>query len=308
MRGGDRQQTILFSYLSIDDQIPGEHPLRGLRAIVNALLVQLSERFSRMYATMGRPSIPPEHLLRALILQKMYTIRSEAQLMEHLRFNLLYRWFVGLNPDDAVWDPTTFTKNRSRLEEAQIADAFLNEVLTLADAGGLLSHEHFTVDGTLLAAWASHKSVRPIDDPSPPPSDGDPKNPSVDFKGETRSNATHRSVTDPDARLARKSDQTASILAYQASVITDNRHGLIVATDVRSPSGTAEREAGAEMLTVVTAEPRARRRTLGADKGYDTLWRMCGRVRRRRMWRRTFTRGVRGVRSMAARRRTMAMG
>ena len=235
MRGADEPQTTLFSYVSVEDRIPLDHPLRTIHALVNSILTALSPRFETLYARMGRPSIPPERLLRALLLQVLFTIRSERQLMEQLNYNLLFRWFVGLNPDDAVWVPTVFCKNRDRLIDGQIAEAFLEEVLKAADQRGLLSHEHFTVDGTLLEAWASHKSVRPKDDPSSPPSDGDPKNPSVDFRGETRTNATHQSVTDPDARLARKSNGTASILGHLGSVLMDNRHGVIVATDVRAP-------------------------------------------------------------------------
>ena len=268
MRGDDQPQTALFSYVSIEDRIPVDHPLRTIQTLVNPILAALSPRFQTMYSTMGRPSIPPERLLRALLLQILFTIRSERQLMEQLNYNLLFRWFVGLNPDDAVWVPTVFTKNRDRLLAGNIADAFLQEVLTAAEARGLLSHEHFTVDGTLLEAWASQKSFRPKDDPTPPPSDGDPKNPTVNFRGEKRSNATHSSVTDPDARLARKSHGTASTLSHLGSVLMDNRHGLIVATDVRPPGYEAERDAAVEMLT--TLEPRTRRRTLGADKGYDT--------------------------------------
>jgi transposase len=268
MRGSDHPQTVLFSYLSVEDRIPADHPLRTIQTLVNPILTALSPRFQTMYSIMGRPSIPPERLLRALLLQILYTIRSERQLMEQLNYNLLFRWFVGLNPDDAVWVPTVFTKNRDRLFEGNIADAFLDEVLKAADTRGLLSHEHFTVDGTLLEAWASQKSFQPKDDPTPPPSDGDLKNPTVNFRGEKRSNATHASVTDPDARLARKSNGTTSTLCHLGSVLMDNRHGLIVATDVRPPAYEAERDAGVEMLTML--EPRTRRRTLGADKGYDT--------------------------------------
>ncbi len=268
MRGPDHPQTALFSYLSVEDRIPADHPLRAIQQLVHPILAELSPRFQAMYATMGRPSIPPERLLRALLLQILYTIRSERQLMEQLNYNLLFRWFVGLNPDDPVWVPTVFTKNRNRLLDGNIAEAFLHAVLRAAETRGLLSHEHFTVDGTLLEAWASQKSFRPKDDPTPPPSDGDPSNPTVNFRQEQRSNATHQSVTDPDARLTRKSRSTAARLCHLGSVLMDNRHGLIVATDVRPPSGTAEREAGVEMVT--TLEPRARRRTLGADKGYDT--------------------------------------
>lgn len=267
MRGHDHPQTVMFSVVSIDDRIPTNHPLRGIQALVNPILAALSPRFDALYSRMGRPSIPPERLLRALLLQKFYTIRSEIQLMEQLDYNLLFRWFVGLNPDDPVWVPEVFSKNRDRLIAGHIADAFLYEVLKAADGAGLLSHEHFTVDGTLLEAWASQKSFRRKDDPTPPDSDGDPKNPTISFRGEKRSNTTHASVTDPEARLTRKSQGTASILAYLGSVLMDNRHGLIVATDVRAPGYHAEEAAGVEMLSML--EPRARRRTLGADKGYD---------------------------------------
>ncbi len=268
MRGPDERQAILFSYRSIEDRIPADHPLRAMRRLVDPLLIELSPRLQELYSVLGRPSIPPEQLLRALLLQVLYTIRSERQLMEQLDYNLLYRWFVGLTPDDAVWVPTVFTKNRDRLLGGNIAEAFFNAVLGLANQHQLLSHEHFTVDGTLLEAWASHKSFRPIEDPTPPPSDDDPSNPSVNFRGEKRSNMTHRSVTDPEARLVRKTHHGAAFLGYQASVLTENRHGLIVQTDVRAPGHHAERDAALEMLTLL--EPRRRRRTLGADKGYDT--------------------------------------
>ena len=268
MPGPDERQAVLFSYRSIEDRIPADHPLRVMRRLVDPVLVALSPRFQRLYAAIGRPSIPPEQLLRALLLQVLYTIRSERQLMEQLDYNLLYRWFVGLTPDDPVWVPTVFTKNRDRLLAGDIAEAFFAQVRALADRHQLLSHEHFTVDGTLLEGWASHKSFRPIGAPPPPPSDDDPSNPSINFRGEKRSNATHRSVTDPDTRLVRKTHHGAAFLGYQASVLTENRHGLIVHTDVRSPSGYAEREAAVAMVRRL---PRRRgRRTLGADKGYDT--------------------------------------
>lgn len=267
MRGTDHGQTTVFSVISIEDRIPSDHPLRAMLALVNPVLVALSQRFDEMYSTIGRPSIPPERLLRASLLQVLYTIRSERQLMEQLDYNLLFRWFVGLNPDDSIWDPTVFTKNRDRLIEGNIADAFLQEILKLAHAHQLLSHEHFTVDGTLLEAWASHKSFQRKDGTTPPSSDTDPSNPTVDFRKEKRSNATHESKTDPDARLARKSDNTAAMLSHLGSVVMDNRHGLIVATDVRAPAYEAECEAAVEMIA--TLEPRVGRRTLGADKGYD---------------------------------------
>lgn len=268
MRGPDERQDLLFSYRSIEDRIPPDHPLRAMRGLVDPILVALSPRFQRLYAQLGRPSIPPEQLLRALLLQVLYTIRSERQLMEQLDYNLLYRWFVGLSPDDPVWVPTVFTKNRDRLLAGNIAEAFFAEVRRLAAAHALLSEDHFTVDGTLLEAWASHKSFRPVADPTPPVSDDDPSNPSVNFRGERRSNATHRSVTDADARLVRKSQNTAAFLGYQASVVMENRHGLIIRTDVRSPSGYAEREAALAMLRRLPR--RCRRRTVGADKGYDS--------------------------------------
>jgi len=267
MRGDDTQPASLFSYVHLEDRIPADHPLRVIRTLIDPMLVALSPRFDAMYSPNGRRSIAPEKLLRALLLQVLYTIRSERQLMEQLDYNLLFRWFVGLGIDDPVWGPTVFTKNRDRLLAGNIADALLHEVLRVAHAKGLLSQEHFTVDGTLLDAWASHKSFRPKDPPPTPPTEGGGGNPSVNFRGERRSNATHASTTDPDARLARKSNHGAARLSYQASVLLDNRHGLVVATHVTQPGYTAEWDAALEMLT--TLEPRARRRTLGADKGYD---------------------------------------
>jgi len=267
MRGDDAQPASLFSYIQLEDRIPADHPLRVIRTLIDPMLAALSPRFDTLYSPQGRRSIAPEKLLRALLLQVLYTIRSERQLMEQLNYNLLFRWFVGLGIDDPVWVPTVFTKNRDRLLAGDIADALLHEVLRAAQAKGLLSHEHFTVDGTLLEAWASHKSFRPKDEPPAPPPDGASRNPSVDFRGERRSNTTHASTTDPDARLVRQSNQAAAILGYQGSVLLDNRHGLVVATHVTHPGYTAEGDAALELLT--TLEPRARRRTLGADKGYD---------------------------------------
>jgi transposase len=267
MRGQDAQPASLFSYVHLEDRIPADHPLRVIRTLIDPMLAALSPRFDAMYSPNGRRSIAPEKLLRALLLQVLYTIRSERQLMEQLDYNLLFRWFVGLGIDDPVWVPTVFTKNRDRLLAGNIADALLHEVLRVAQAKGLLSQEHFTVDGTLLDAWASHKSFRPKDEAPPPPPTSAGGNPSVNFRGERRSNATHASTTDPDARLARKSNHGAARLSYQASVLMDNRHGLVVATHVTQPGYTAEWDAALELLS--TLEPRARRRTLGADKGYD---------------------------------------
>jgi transposase len=267
MRGADAQPASLFSYVHREDRIPADHPLRVIRTLIDPMLAALSPRFEAMYSPNGRRSIAPEKLLRALLLQVLYTIRSERQLMEQLDYNLLFRWFVGLGVDDPVWVPTVFTKNRDRLLAGNIADALLHEVLRVAQAKGLLSQEHFTVDGTLLDAWASHKSFRPKDEAPPPPPSSAGGNPSVNFRGERRSNATHASTTDPDARLARKSNHGAARLSYHASVLMDNRHGLVVATHVTQPGYTAEWDAALELLS--TLEPRARRRTLGADKGYD---------------------------------------
>jgi transposase len=267
MRGADRQQAALFSYVSCDARVPADHPLRVVRALVDEALAALSPRFASLYAATGRPSIPPEQLLRALLLQVLYTIRSERQLMEQLDYNLLFRWFVGLELDDPIWVPTVFTKNRERLVAGAIADAFLPQVLVAAEQRGLLSHEHFSVDGTLLEAAASLKSLQPREGP-PPPRDDDPGNPSVDFHGTPRTNATHRSTTAPEARLAAKGQRQAAKLSYVGSVLLDNRHGLVVGAQVDLATGTAEREAAGELLQGLP--PRAGRRTLGADKAYDT--------------------------------------
>lgn len=273
MRGHGEPQQVLFSYRSMDERIPVDHPLRALRTLVDTVLARLEPRFDALYAAAGRPSIPPEQLLRALLLQSLYSIRSERQLMEQLNYNLLYRWFVGVGVDAAVWDHSTFSKNRDRLEHAELAAAFFAEVLALAHTHRLLSQDHFTVDGTLLEAAASLKSVRRKDAP-PPGDDGGvggcatEKNPTVNFHGERRSNATHASTTDPDARLARKGQGKETKLCHLASVATENRHGLIVATDVRPADGSAEVEAGIDLLATL-ATPRQRRKTVGADKGYD---------------------------------------
>src|ERR1700704_3263092 len=201
MRGDDRQTAALFSYLSPEERIPPDHPLRSIRRLTDAIFDQLSPRFDRMYSEIGRPSIPPEKLLRALLLQMLYTVRSERLLMEQLQYNLLFRWFVGLSMDDPVWVPTVFSKNRDRLLEGDIAQAFFLEVRAAARAAGLLSDEHFTVDGTLLEAWASQKSFRPKDRPDPPADDPTGRNPTVNFRGEERANETHESTPDPEAPL-----------------------------------------------------------------------------------------------------------
>ena len=267
MRGGDAPQSTMWSYVAIEDRIPADHPLRPLRQVVNLVLRELSPRFSRLYPKWGRPSIPPEQLLRALLLQVLYSVRSERQLMEQLDYNLLYRWFVGLNPDDRVWDATVFTKNRDRLLRGDVAQAFFDGVLRQAEAAQLLSAEHFTVDGTLIQAWASQKSFQRRDRRRPPPDD--PGNATVNFRGERRSNTTHQSTTDPEAMLAKGGQGHEAKLAYRGHVLMENRHGLAVAATVTTAHGTAERDTA---LPLVHRARRGRRGrvTLGADKGYDT--------------------------------------
>jgi transposase len=266
MRGDDQQQNHIFSYLSPEARVRKDHPLRAIRAMVDEVLSQLSRRFDGMYATVGRPSIAPEKLLRAQLLQMLYSIRSERLLMEEMDYNLLFRWFVGLNADDAVWDATVFTKNRDRLLEADVAQEFLLRVVEQARAKGLTSDEHFTVDGTLLEAWAGAKSFEPKDKPPTPPPD-DPGNPTVNFRGEQRSNETHASKTDPDARLARKGEGKESKLSYCGNLLVENRNGLIVDAEVFQANGTAERDAALVMLEKL---PGLRPVTVGGDKGFDT--------------------------------------
>ena len=265
MRGVDHQQSGMFSYISAERRVPKDHPLRAIRVMVDAALKESSWRFDAVYASSGRPSIAPEKLLRALLLQVLYTVRSERLLMEQLDYNFLFRWFVGLNIDDPVWDVTVFTKNRERLLVAEVAQGFFNAVLDQAGAQGLLSNEHFTVDGTLIEAWAGHKSFkRKGDDQQTPPDD--PGNPSVDFHGERRTNATHQSTTDPQARLARKGSGKEAKLCYAGHVQMDNRHGLVVNTRLTQASGSAEPEAALAMAAEIAGQHRV---TLGADKGYD---------------------------------------
>jgi transposase len=228
MRGEDQQQHAMFSYLSPEQRVPRDHPLRKLRPWVDAALQKLSRRFTAMYAQGGRPSIPPEKLLRALLLQVLYTIRSERLLMEQLDYNLLFRWFVGLNMDDTVWDATVFSKNRERLLKGEVAEAFFQEVRGIAEAHDLLSDEHFTVDGTLIEAWAGQKSFKKKDSEGAAAPPDDPGNPTVNFHGEKRSNATHQSTTDPDARLYKKTKGSEAKLAYLGHVLMENRNGLVV--------------------------------------------------------------------------------
>jgi transposase len=265
MRGDDPRHDAMFSYITPEARVRADHPLRPIRRMTDAVLLTLSPRFDRLYSTIGRPSIPPEQLLRALLLQMLYSLRSERLLMEELDYSVLYRWFVGLSLDDPIWDATTFTKNRDRLLDGDIADAFFAEVLAAVKQEGLLSDEHFTVDGTLLEAWASHKSFKPKDTDRTPPDD--PKNPTVNFHGQRRRNDTHQSTTDPDARLYKKGTGHEAKLAYLGHLLTENRHGFIIDTAVTEASGTGERDAAITMLSEL---PLTRRRlTVAADKLYD---------------------------------------
>jgi transposase len=266
MRGTDDQQSQMFSYLSPEKRVRKDHPLRAVRTTVDEVLRSLSPQFNRMYAREGRPSIAPEKLLRALVVQMLYSIRSERLLMEEIDYNILFRWFVGLNLDEEVWDATTFTKNRERLLEADVAKQFLAAVVELARAKGLVSDEHFTVDGTLLEAWAGAKSFQPKDGRNAPPPD-DPGNPTVNFRGERRSNETHESKTDPEAKLARKGEGKESKLSYSGNLLVENRNGLIVDATAWDANGRAERDAALVMLEQVPGDGRI---TVGGDKGFDT--------------------------------------
>ena len=261
----------MYSYISAEQRVPENHPLRPIRAMVDAVLREMSRNFARLYAKRGRPSIPPERLLRALLLQVLFSIRSERMLMEQLDYNLLYRWFVGLNMDDEVWDATVFTKNRDRLLRGDIAQVFFQRVVEQARAQQLLSDEHFTVDGTLIEAWAGQKSFQPKGNennrlkPPPPPDPG--SNPTVNFRKQKRSNETHESLTDRFSRLFRKSKGSEAKLAYLGHIVTENRNGLVIDVRLTQATGTAERAAALEMAAAISAKARA---TMGADRGYDT--------------------------------------
>jgi len=265
MRGEAEPQVALFSYVSLEERVPRAHPLRKLRILVDAVLATMDADFAAVYARRGRPSIPPEFLLRALLIQILYTVRSERQLVEQIDFNLLFRWFVGLTMDDRVWDHSTFSHNRKRLFDEGMARKFFERVKLIAEWQDLVSNEHFSVDGTLIDAWAAHKSFLPKDEQEPPDK-GAGRNAEVDFKGKKRCNDTHASTTDPDARLYRKSNNTAARLCHMGHVLMENRNGLVVDVETTEANGTAEREAAAKML-----QRSARRaKSLGADKGYDT--------------------------------------
>jgi transposase len=265
MRGIDHQQADMYSYVSPETRVRADHPLRAIRKMADEALKNMTERFEAMYAKTGRPSIPPEKLLRAQLVQMLYSIRSERLLMEEIDYSMLFRWFVGMNLDEPVWDATVFTKNRNRLLEGDVAREFLCEVVKQAQVKGLTSDEHFTVDGTLIEAWASLKSFQRKDENSQPPDD--PGNPTVNFHGEKRSNQTHESTTDADALLARKGSGKEAKLSYNGNLLTENRNGLIVNTEVFPANGMAERAAAMAMMAQI---PGNRRVTVGADKGYDT--------------------------------------
>ena len=267
MRGSDGMQESLFTMAKLEDFVPSDHPLRAIRVLVNEALARLNGLFNEIYADTGRASIAPEKLMRALLLQVFYSVRSERQICEQLRYNLLFRWFVGLAMDDAVWDHSVFSKNRDRLLENAVVEAFFTEVMRAADAKGLLSKEHFSVDGTLIQAWASHKSFHPKDGSDDQTPSGPGRNAQADWKGKPRSNDTHQSTTDPDARLFRKSFNTASILCYQGHLLMENRSGLVVSAVVTHATGTGERAAALAMLDTVPGEHP---KTVGADKAYDS--------------------------------------
>jgi transposase len=256
----------MFSYLSPEQRVRQDHPLRSIRTMVDEVLTALSPQFDRMYASEGRPSIAPEKLLRAQLLQMLYSIRSERLLMEEIDYSMLFRWFVGLNLDEEVWDATTFTKNRDRLLEAEVAKLFLAQVVAQAREKGLTSDEHFTVDGTLLEAWAGAKSFQRKDEKQPPSRD-DTSNPTVNFHGEKRSNRTHESKTDPEAQLARKGEGKEAKLSYSGNLLVENRNGLIVNAMAWQATGTAERDTALLLLEQIPGE---RRVTVGGDRGFDT--------------------------------------
>lgn len=264
MRGRDDRSEGFFCYVRLEERIPADHPLRAIRALADEVLGSLNKRFEGLYSTMGRPSIAPEMLLRATLLQAFFSVRSERMLMEQINYNLLFRWFVGLPIDAEVWHPTVFTHNRDRLLEAAIAHEFLAALLGLPQVKKLLSSEHFSVDGTLIEAWASMKSFRPKDGSGEPPSPG--RNGERNFHNEKRSNETHASTTDPDARLYRKADGRESRLCFMGHVLMENRNGLAVGAALTRATGTAEREA---TLVLLDRRRGNRRITLGADKAFD---------------------------------------
>src|SRR6516225_8582608 len=267
MRGSDKRSGELFSYVDLEERVRPDHPLRAIRSLTDAALAALSADFSELYSGMGRPSISPEMLLRAMLLQAFYSIRSERQLMERLEFDLLFKWFVGLGVDDGVWEHSSFSKNRDRLLDGEIAAKFLSAVLAQPRVKRLLSSEHFSVDGTLIEAWASLKSFKPKEQPEGEEPPGGGRNAPADFKGEKRSNETHRSTTDPDAMLYRKGPGMEAKLCFIGHGLMENRSGLIVDARLTRVSGHAERLAALDVIQCRADRPRAI--TLGADRGYD---------------------------------------
>jgi len=261
MRGDDNQQEGMFSYVSPEKRVPADHPLRPIRKMVDGILKEMSPQFAKLYSEVGRPSIAPERLFRSLLLQIFYSVRSERMLIEQLQYNLLFRWFVGMEMDEAVWNHAVYSKNRERLLNEEIAESFFRRVLERARP--FMSDEHFTVDGTLIEAWASQKSFRPKDRTGKPPGPGG----DVDFHGEKRKNQTHESTTDPEARLFKKSKGSEARLGYLGHVLMENRNGLLVQTFLTEAHGRAEREAA---MLMAEAIPGVKRVTLGADKNYDT--------------------------------------
>ena len=276
MRGKADTQVTMLSLVTADQLVPEGHPIRQIKPIVDNALRELSPTFTRMYAETGRPSIPPEHLLKACLLIALYSVRSERQFCERLQYDLLFKWFLDLNIIDPAFDASTFSKNKERLLEHEVAKEFLGVVLEEARQRRLLSEDHFTVDGTLLESWASLKSFRPKDGGDGTPATGE-KNPNVDYHGEQRTNDTHQSTTDPEARLARKGRGKEAKLCFAGHVLMENRNGLVVDVAITQATGTAEREAALDMLEQV---PVSRRITVGADKGYDTadFVTMCRRM------------------------------
>jgi transposase len=271
MKGSDTQQDNLFSYVSPDERVPKNHPLRKIKTIANKALHKMSKSFDKMYAKIGRPSIPPEKLIRALLLQILYTIRSERLLMEQMEYNLLFRWFVGLSMEDEVWDHSVFSKNRDRFINSDLSLHFFEEIKEQAEKEGLLSDEHFTVDGTLIEAWASLKSFVTKEDGKDGPNssssqDSNGRNEEVDFHGEKRTNETHQSKTDPESRLYRKGKGKEAKLSYMGHVLMENRNGLVVGGYVSMANGKAEREAALALVDDIGGQHRI---TVGADKGYD---------------------------------------
>jgi transposase len=267
MRGVETRQATMLSFVSPERRVPPEHPLRAIKALADVALSELSRVFDEMYSTVGRPSIPPERLLKASLLMALYTVRSERLFCEQLDYNLLFRWFLDMNMDEESFVPTVFTKNRKRLIEHDVARQFFGAIVEQARVAGLMSDDHFTVDGTLIEAWASFKSFRRKDEkPGDKPPPDDPGNPTVNFHGETRSNDTHESKTDPEARLAKKGGKEAK-LSYSQHALMENRNGLLVDIQIAPATGTAERDTAIAMIDGLSSTERI---TLAGDKGYDT--------------------------------------